>query len=84
MKNVSLLPSEGKVRVLIMSKFCLHFDGNEFFFFYLKCGCYRACVIVSTDEVLKDGTITGVWSNIGNVAFCSGCRDGLSDVSAPP
>lgn len=34
MKNVSLLPSEGKVRVPIMFKFCLHFDGNEFFLFF--------------------------------------------------
>lgn len=47
---MSLLPSEGKERVPIMFKFCLHFDGNEFFFsFFLKCGCYRVHVIVNMD-----------------------------------
>lgn len=39
----------------LLCLFGLHFDGNEFFslflLFFWKCGCYRARVIVNTDEV---------------------------------
>lgn len=71
MKNVSLLPSEGKERVPIMFKFCLHFDGNEFFFSFFEVWLLQSacdCKYGLSSEGQND---VGVWSQIGNVTLCS-------------
>lgn len=72
-----LLPSEGKERVPIMFKFCLHFDGNEFFFsffFFFEVWLLQSacdCKYGLSSEGQND---VGVWSKIGNVTFCSDCQ----------
>lgn len=71
---MSLLPSEGKERVPIMFKFCLHFDGNEFFFSFFEVWLLRSacdCKYGLSSEGQND---VGVRSRIGNVTLCSVCQ----------
>lgn len=73
---MSLLPSEGTERVPIMFKFCLHFDGNEFFFsfFFFEVWLLQSACDCKYGLSSEGQNVVGVWSQIGNVTLCSDCR----------